>query len=106
MNHSAYEFSVWKKDEIRYALGAIKGIGRSISEAIYKERKENGEFKNIFDFCSRLATEKPSKRTLEALIKCGAMDVFGENRSTLLNSVQTALSYSNKLNHEKNSYRN
>ena len=101
INHSAYEFSVWKKDEIRYALGAIKGIGRSISEAIYKERKKNGEFKTIFDFCSRLSSEKPSKRTLEALVKCGAMDAFGENRSTLLNSIQIALSYSNKLNHEQ-----
>ena len=101
INHSAYEFSVWKKDEIRYALGAIKGIGKSISEAIYKERKKNGEFKTIFDFCSRLSSEKPSKRTLEALVKCGAMDAFGENRSTLLNSIQIALSYSNKLNHEQ-----
>ena len=101
INHSAYEFSVWKKDEIRYALGAIKGIGRSISEAIYKERKKHGEFKTIFDFCSRLSSEKPSKRTLEALVKCGAMDAFGENRSTLLNSIQIALSYSNKLNHEQ-----
>ena len=101
INHSAYEFSVWKKNEIRYALGAIKGIGRSISEAIYKERKKNGEFKTIFDFCSRLSSEKPSKRTLEALVKCGAMDAFGENRSTLLNSIQIALSYSNKLNHEQ-----
>ena len=100
INHSAYEFSVWKKDEIRYALGAIKGIGRSISEAIYKERKKNGEFKTIFDFCSRLSSQKPSKRTLEALVKCGAMDAFGENRSTLLNSIQIALSYSNKLNYE------
>ena len=101
VNHSAYEFSVWKQDEIRYALGAIKGIGRSISEAIYKERKQNGEFKTIFEFCSRLSSEKPSKRTLEALVKCGAMDAFGENRSTLLNSIQIALSYSNKLNHEQ-----
>ncbi|GIS40595.1 MAG: hypothetical protein Ct9H90mP13_04410 [Pseudomonadota bacterium] len=94
-------FSVWKKDEIRYALGAIKGIGRSISEAIYEERKQNGEFKSIFDFCSRLSSEKPSKRTLEALVKSGAMDTFGENRSTLLNSIQIALSYSNKLNLEQ-----
>ncbi len=101
INHSAYEFSVWKKNEIRYALGAIKGIGRSISEAIYKERKQNGEFKTIFDFCSRLSSEKPSKRTLEALVKSGAMDAFGENRSTLLNSIHIALSYSSKLNHEQ-----
>ena len=106
INHSAYEFSVWKQDEIRYALGAIKGIGRSISEAIYKERKQNGEFKTIFDFCSRLSSEKPSKRTLEALVKCGAMDAFGENRSTLLNSIQIALSYSNKLNHEQSAGQN
>ena len=101
INHSAYEFSVWKKDEIRYALGAIKGIGRSISEAIYKERKENGEYKSIFDFCYRLANEKPSKRTLEALIKSGSFDVFGENRSTLFGSIGIAISYSNKLNLEQ-----
>ena len=43
VNHSSYEFFVEKENQIRYGLGAIKGLGQSISEAISEERRVNGK---------------------------------------------------------------
>ena len=101
VNHSRYEFFVESEKQIRYALGAIKGLGESISKAISKERNENGNYQSIFDFCSRLSSEKISKRTIEALITSGAFDCFGETRATLFQSIEMALNYSNRLSLEK-----
>ena len=101
VNHSRYEFFVESEKQIRYALGAIKGLGESISEAISRERQDNGNYQNIFDFCSRLSSEKISKRTIEALITSGAFDCFGETRATLFQSIEMALNYSNRLSLEK-----
>ena len=101
VNHSIYEFFVESEKQIRYALGAIKGLGESISEAISRERQENGNYQSIFDFCSRLSSEKISKRTIEALITSGAFDCFGETRATLFQSIEMALNYSNRLSLEK-----
>ena len=101
VNHSSYEFFVEKEDQVRYGLGAIKGLGQSISEAISEERKLNGNYQNIFDFCSRLATEKISKRTIEALITSGSFDCFKETRLTLFNSINLALNYSNRVSLEQ-----
>ena len=52
-------------------------------------------------FCSRLSSEKISKRTIEALITSGAFDCFGETRATLFQSIEMALNYSNRLSLEK-----
>ena len=101
INHSRYEFFVENEKQIRYALGAIKGLGESISKAIRNERQESGKYQNIFDFCSRLSSDKISRRTLEALITSGAFDCFGETRATLVQSIQVALDYSNRLSLER-----
>jgi len=106
VNHSRYEFFVESEKQIRYALGAIKGLGESISEAVSRERRENGKYQNIFDFCSRLSSEKISKRTIEALITSGAFDCFGETRATLYQSIEMALNYSNRLSLEKETGQN
>ena len=101
VNHSSYEFFVEKENQIRYGLGAIKGLGQSISEAISKERRENGKYHSIFDLCSRLSSEKISKRTIEALIKSGSLDDFSETRATLFDSIEMAISYSNRVSLEQ-----
>jgi len=101
VNHSRHEFFVESEKQIRYALGAIKGLGQSISKSVSKERELNGNYQNIFDFCSRLSSEKISKRTIEALITSGSFDCFGETRATLSQSVDMALNYSNRLSLEK-----
>ena len=101
VNHSSYEFFVEKENQIRYGLGAIKGLGQSISEAISEERRVNGKYHSIFDLCSRLSSEKISKRTIEALIKSGSLDDFSETRATLSHSIEMAISYSNRVSLEQ-----
>ena len=101
VNHSSYEFFVEKENQIRYGLGAIKGLGQSISESISEERRVNGKYHSIFDLCSRLSSEKISKRTIEALIKSGSLDDFSETRATLSDSIEMAISYSNSVSLEQ-----
>ena len=101
VNHSSYEFFVEKEQQIRYGLGAIKGLGQSISEAIGREREVNGKYQNVFDFCSRLTSEKISRRTIEALITSGSFDCFEESRSTLFYSIDIAINYSNQVSLEQ-----
>jgi len=84
------------KDKIRFGLLTIKNLGEGIAEAIINERGKNGEFKNIDDFITRVQNKDLNKKSLESLIKCGALDAFGE-RNTLLVNLEALLSYA----HEK-----
>ncbi|HVU80544.1 MAG TPA: DNA polymerase III subunit alpha [Rhodanobacteraceae bacterium] len=70
-------------DAIRYGLGAIKGVGRAVCEAVVAARAAGGPFRDLADFCARMDPGKLNKRVFEALIQSGAMDSLGENRATL-----------------------
>ena len=70
-------------DAIRYGLGAIKGVGRAVCEAIVAARTAGGAFRDLADFCARMDSGKLNKRVFEALIQSGAMDSLGANRATL-----------------------
>ncbi len=69
---------------IRYALSAIKGIGRPVIDAIVTERAENGLFKNLIDFATRLSGKEVNKRTIESFIKAGVFSNIHENRRQLM----------------------
>lgn len=69
------------------SLGAIKGVGYHSVQAILTERYEHGPYKDFFDFCDRLPNRVRTRRLLEALIFAGALDCFGKNRATLLQSI-------------------
>jgi len=71
------------RDAIRYGLGAIKGVGRAVCEAIVAARASGGPFRDLADFCARMDPGKLNKRVFEALIQSGAMDALGANRATL-----------------------
>ncbi|MDQ1095477.1 MULTISPECIES: DNA polymerase III subunit alpha [Chryseobacterium] len=73
VNESQYKFSVNEKGQIRFGLGAIKGIGEGPSEAITRER-EKGRFKNIYDFFERILPSQMNKRVAESLVVAGAFD--------------------------------
>ena len=73
VNESQYEFSVNDKGQIRFGLGAIKGIGEGPSEAIVETRKQE-RFKNIFDFFERVPSSQINKRVVESLVIAGAFD--------------------------------
>ncbi|MBL1222842.1 DNA polymerase III subunit alpha [Chryseobacterium sp. L7] len=76
VNESQYKFSVNEKGQIRFGLGAIKGIGEGPSEAITRERA-NGRFKNIYDFFERILPSQMNKRVAESLVLAGAFDELG-----------------------------
>lgn len=81
-----------KLETIRFGLLAIKNLGEHIVETIILERKQNGPYKNLFDFLSRLTDKDLNKKSLESLIKCGALDSF-ENRSLMLANLEKLLKY-------------
>jgi len=89
INSSYYQFTVLKENTILYGLGAIKGAGEAVIENIVKNRGKEGIFKNLFSFCQRAG--KQNRKTLEALIRSGAMDCFGVERSVLMASIDAAL---------------
>jgi DNA polymerase-3 subunit alpha len=68
---------------INYGLLGIKNLGNDFIEEIIAERK-NGDFADLFDFCSRMQSGHFNRRAVESLIRCGAMDCFGANRKQML----------------------
>lgn len=90
VNQSAADFSV-ADGKIHFALSAIKGCGGSTSISIEQERKKNGPFRDIFDFCERVDTSSCNKSAIETLIKAGAMDIFCAKRSQLTAVIERAV---------------
>lgn len=83
INQGQSGFSV-DNGRIRYALTAIKGVGRPVIDAIVEERRNNGEFKNIKDFITRVSDKDVNKRAIENLIKAGALDSLGGTRKQFM----------------------
>ena len=73
VNESQYAFAVNEKGQIRFGLGAIKGIGEGPSEAIVAARKE-ARYKNIYDFFEKIPSSQMNKRVAESLVVAGAFD--------------------------------
>ncbi len=80
-----------KATQIRYGLGAVKGSGQNAIEAIVAARASGGPFKDLFDFVKRVDKKQINRRTIEALIRSGAMDCFGVDRGVLIASVNYAM---------------
>lgn len=79
INQGEAGFSVDGRN-IRYALTAIKGVGRPVIEAIVEERRQRGPYTNLKDFITRVADRDVNKRAIENFIKAGAMDSLGGTR--------------------------
>ncbi len=95
INKSESEFSIEEKTKIRFGLSAIKNVGQAAIEAILDARK-NKPFTSFQDFCMRVDLSKVNKKTLESLIKAGAMDEFG-NRASLLVTLPEVVDKINKI---------
>ena len=76
VNTSEFKFTVNDEGRIIYGLGAIKGVGEGPVEAI-TEARQDGPFKDLFDFCARVDLKRINKRTLDGLIRSGALDRLG-----------------------------
>lgn len=108
INESFENFTVVRQEDktakplIRFGLRAIKNIGSGIVGAIIKERKENGFYQNLEDFLKRVQSKDLNKKSLESLIKSGALDKFGE-RNQLLENIDKLLNFAKETNKEKQS---
>ena len=76
VNESSRSFAVNKKGQIRFGLGAIKGVGEAAVDSIVEERQARGEYKDIFDFVARINSRQVNRRCLESLALAGAFDCF------------------------------
>ncbi|TWI55499.1 DNA polymerase-3 subunit alpha [Pseudomonas duriflava] len=90
VNISDFKFTVNEGGRIVYGLGAIKGVGEGPVEAIVEARQE-GPFKDLFDFCDRVDLKRINKRTLEALIRSGALDRLGPHYHDELKAYQATI---------------
>ncbi len=87
---------------IRYGLGGIKGVGEAAANAIVAERKANGPYKGMLDFCMRLASSNVvNKRVLENLTRTGAFSTLEKNRAKLFTNIEYALKVSQRRAKEK-----
>ncbi|MEQ9618178.1 MAG: DNA polymerase III subunit alpha [Deltaproteobacteria bacterium] len=78
---------------IRFGLSGIKNVGEGTVEAIINARREKGNFDSIFNFCELVEARRLNRRTFESLIKSGAFDSLGVNRGSLMESIDTLLSF-------------
>lgn len=97
INLSYKEFAVVPgKNEIRFGMVAVKGVGENAVEELIRTRDEDGPFMGIGDFARRVATSKFNRRAWESLIKSGAYDSYG-TRSDLLFNLDTITGYASKV---------
>ena len=82
VNESQMEFTV-ENGKIRFAMAAIKSLGRPTIQAILKERGENGSFVSMQDFVTRMS-HALNRRAIENFVKAGAFDTFGHTRKSMM----------------------
>lgn len=110
VNESNYHFAVNAKKDLRFGMGAIKGLGNGPVENIVEERTDNGPFQNIFDFTKRVNLRLCNKKAMESLAYAGGFDAFerihraqyfhedGNGRTFLENAVKFGLNYQESIN--------
>ena len=101
VNRGAYKFTIDGAKTIIYGIGAVKGVGEAAIQSIVEERNNDGDYKNLFDFCNRIDLKKANRRVLEALIRAGAMDNLGPNRAVLMASLERAIKSAEQFKRNK-----
>jgi DNA polymerase-3 subunit alpha len=91
VNASVYEFTACGERNIRYGLGAVRGVGAGAVEALMLERAARGPYVSLEDLCRRLDLQKANRRVLEALLRSGSLDALGPNRATLMDRLASAM---------------
>lgn len=110
VNESNLKFSVNKKGNIRFGLGAVKGVGESAVLNIMEERRKNGPFTDIFNFVERVNLTSCNKKNIESLALAGAFDNFSEVRREQFFAenmkgevfLETLVRYGNRFQMDKN----
>jgi len=89
VNESGWKFTVVSGNQIRFGLGAVRGVGAGAVRSILHAREEKGAFTSLFEFLERIDLRLLNKRAAEALIAAGALDAFG-HRAQLLAGLDVA----------------
>jgi len=100
VNSGDTTFSV-SDGKIRFGLVAVKNVGEGAVEAIIEERRANGDYTSLFNFCERVDLRRVNKRVVEGLIACGAFDSLGGNRARMMAVLEEALEYGQKVQKER-----
>ncbi len=90
VNKGLFKFTVDDEQNIVYGIGAIKGVGEGPVESILQAR-EDGPFKDLFDFCARVDLKKLNRRVIERLIRAGALDTLGPHRASMMETLPEAI---------------
>ena len=93
INTSGHKFRVVDGKTILFGLGAVKGVGGSAILSLCEEREGHGRFSDLFEFCRRTDPRRVNRRVIEALIRAGALDELGQQRSVLAASLEKALKF-------------
>ena len=91
------------KGAVRYALAAVKNVGKLAMEAVVAEREANGPFKSLLDFAERLDPQHVNKRQLENLARCGAFDSINENRAQVYAAAELIMRHASLAAEERDS---
>jgi DNA polymerase-3 subunit alpha len=94
INESREDFTVVAPRKIRFGLGAVKGLGGKAIEAILAERDERGRFGGLDDLITRVRAAGVNRKALDSLVKCGAFDFCGIERSTMAAALEDILRWS------------
>ncbi len=100
INESFNDFTVIN-DRIRFGLAAVKNVGGAALDSILAERKENGLFASISDFCGRIDSSKVNKKVIESLIKAGAFDSMGGKRTQYMAILDQALEQAKAIQRDR-----
>jgi len=100
INRCDYNFAPMDENTILYGLGAIKGLGEAATDVLLAARHDGGPYADLFDFCRRLDTRKVNRRSIESLIKAGALDALGPHRAALMTSLGAAMSAADRHSHD------
>lgn len=109
INESGEKFGVNKQGDIRFGLGAVKGVGANAVTAIIRERNENGPYKDAYDFVERVNLSACNRSAIENLAMAGAFDGFGWPREAFVTPVfdnsfaDMLVKYGQRIQNDKNS---
>jgi DNA polymerase-3 subunit alpha len=102
LNASEAAFSV-EDGKVRYALGALKGVGEKAMEALVAEREAKGPFKSLDDFAERIDSRLLNRRQIESLAAAGAFDSIIPNRAAVFASAETILAHASSAAEQRES---
>ena len=113
VNESFIKFTANKAGDIRFGMGAIKGVGAGAAQDVITARQKHGEFKSIFDVVENVNLQTVNKKNLEALAIAGAFDNLenikrsslfaGDDENDSTSFIEKLIRYGNLIQLEKNS---